>query len=173
MVVGPTSGDVFVFGCKDGKTPAFFVYKAGGLENINKIGASCKHYESIYMLAFSVDDKDKVLKPCWECRDIKLLDSETGRYDQAFDVQSYYPMVMCQGESDNIYVKHRPYRGSDTLLVLNRQKSQFCLATNPINVDTFLEKDQRMVLLSPDYIVISSYLRNCFVRAISCDTGKT
>ena len=136
MVVAQGSGDIVVFGCKEKENPAFFIYKAGSLEYLKKVDASCEHYVNTNLLAITIEDKDKVLISCWRCRNIKMLDLETEMYETAFDVQYYYPTIMCQAENGDVYVLHRPYWGSDTLLTLNRHGSTLNLTKNPINVDT-------------------------------------
>ena len=166
MVVAPTTGNVVVFGKEDSSKAAFYVYESNGEWKKQKtVSSLCGHTSNVKLLAIATEGKDQVLVSCDKCKNIKLLDLESGGYMLVYNAQSYWPTVMCQTNEGDIYVKHKPILGPNSLLLLKRTAPTFTLTGNPVNIESFIEFEERMVFLPlpSKYVAISSHLLNCYV----------
>ena len=175
MVVAPTSGNVVVFGTEKGAQAAFHIYENKAKWRKQKtVSSLCGHTSNVKLLAMAIDNKDKVLVSCEKCKNIKVLDLESGGHLVAYNAQNYFPTILCSNDVGDIFVKHRPLVGPNNLLLLNRNGSTFTLSRNSRKIESFIEFEERMVYLPlpSKYVAISSHLLNCYVRAFYCDIGK-
>ena len=99
---------------------------------------------------------------------IKLLDLESGGYMLVYNAQSYWPTVMCQTNVGDIYVKHKPILGPNSLLLLKINAPTYTLTGNPVNIESFIEFEERMVFLPlhPWYFYLYTHGIFTFTRMV-------
>ena len=112
MTVMPSGGEVVVHGDNHKEQYAkkclpkyaMHVYKLRhGVWTHKMIPVTCKH-EGIEMLPLTLDGKERLTVSCPGCKNIRLVNLETGKVRVVYSSTKYKPDYMCHGEDGELYV---------------------------------------------------------------------
>ncbi len=170
FTVLPTSGSIVVQGQASWTTPnALHHFRTVGtrLEKLRQCSMPCTHFfASDYfmdLLGVTVQQEEMLAMLCQHCKDIKLMNMETGEVFVSYKREQKKPHRMCHGEEGRMWVSCMKDNSVEEL----NCTSEALIGTGII-VNT-IETFNSMAFLPLVSALVLSHHR--WVEVVSCDTG--
>ncbi len=163
----PESGSIVVLGwtAKDAPQVLYqFRLEGGRLQKVREVKGPCEHEYSYGVLGVMVEGQELLALACKGCRDIKLMNLETGEAHVAYSSEKR-PHTQCHGEAGRMWVY---CKGDDRVRELNCSSKAFTETGRTVNIFAF---PWYMCYLPAPHraLVLSHYQR---MEAVSCETGQ-
>ena len=112
FTVMPQTGEIVMNGSeeKNGRWSLFVIRLEDGKLNKREIKSSCNHSSSdnpAYISSLMIGGKELVAVSCYDCKNIKVVDLQTGEWNTAFE--GWETVNMCVGDNGRIFVQSRDY----------------------------------------------------------------
>ena len=164
------SGLVVLWGKRSEETPGVFhLYQnTSDWKKVGELKGLCEHDQFVYIVPWTVDDREFIGVSCYWCHTISLLDIETEKVTIAFQNTEYYPRHMCKGDGDVMYVINSVI--NNPVLELKIGEIRFTGPQKTIQCGMEWVYSMRYI---PSYkLLVFSCWEDNLVRAVNAETGE-